>query len=154
MKKKYIILFICLFVIGGVITYLKLSTVHPVYLDDTYYDTGKYIDISADELNELTNDNHTFILFVYNDSCSLPIPCENIFEDAMNDTHVNILKIRFADFKNTSLYQTVKLAPSIIIVSHGKIVTYLKADADADLEKYQNKEVFINWLKKYVYLEK
>ena len=72
----------------------------------------------------------------------------------MEKYKIDILSIPFNDFKNTNYYKTVKYAPSIIIVKNGEIVSYLDANSDKDLDKYQNTDKFINWLKEYIYLEK
>ena len=56
--------------------------------------------------------------------------------------------------KNTKFYENVKYAPSVIIIKDGEIVSYLDANSDKDLEKYQDANKFIKWLKEYIYLEK
>ena len=60
----------------------------------------------------------------------------------------------FDEFKDTYLYDTVKYAPSVIIVHKGKVVAYLDAENDDDLKKYQDTLEFKDWLSNYIYLEK
>lgn len=70
----------------------------------------------------------------------------------MDQYEVRFLSIPFEDFKNTNFYNKVKYAPSIIIVKKGKVISYLDANSDDDLNKYQDVDVFSEWIKKYIYL--
>ena len=67
---------------------------------------------------------------------------------------IDVVSITFENFKKTDFYKEVKLAPSILIIKEGKIVTYLRADSDEDFDRYQDTEAFEKWLNKYIYLEK
>ena len=60
----------------------------------------------------------------------------------------------FSEFKKTVFYDTVKYAPSVIIVRNNSIIAYLDANKDEDLEKYQDVDKFEKWLNEYIYLEK
>ena len=126
----------------------------PFYLDDNYYNEGIFIDINSSDIENLMNNKSNFILFVYNNYCTLEIPCDKIFEEVMIENKIDMLQIKFEEFKTTRLYKTIKLAPSVIIFKDGKIIDYLNADSDEDLDKYQNKQSFKNWLNKYILLTK
>ena len=54
--------------------------------------------------------------------------------------------------KKTFISDTVKFAPSVVIINNGKIITYLDAESDADYEIYQDETKFDNWLNNYIYL--
>ena len=58
------------------------------------------------------------------------------------------------EFKKTSYYKTVKYAPSILIIKDGKIVTFLDAEKNSDIEKYQDVDKFEKWLNENIYLKK
>ena len=58
------------------------------------------------------------------------------------------------EFKKTSYYKTVKYAASVLIIRDGKIVTYLDAEKNSDIEKYQDVEKFTEWVEKYIYFNK
>ena len=94
------------------------------------------------------------LLFTYNNYCSLPIPCEYIFEDFMSKYNISIVSIPFKEFKETKYYKKVKYAPTIIIIKEGNIVAYLDANSEKDLDKYQNINDFEKWISKYIYLDK
>ena len=63
------------------------------------------------------------------------------------------ITLTFENLKSTSIYDTVKLAPSFVIIKDGKIIDYLKADDDDDLDKYQDVDAFKSWLNKYIIIK-
>jgi hypothetical protein len=141
---KKIILLIVIFLLVG------CSNNKEFYLTDKYYNKGEFIEVKEDELNS----NESYLLYTYNNFCVLPVHCENIFKQVMEKYKIDILSMPFDTFKNTSFHKEVKYAPSILIIKNGKIITYLDANSDKDLEKYQNITKFEEWLKEYIYLEK
>ena len=48
----------------------------------------------------------------------------------------------------------MKYAPSVLIIKDGKIVTFLDAEKNSDIEKYQDIDKFTEWVSKYIYLKK
>lgn len=122
-----------------------------IYLDDIYYNNGEQIKVDSDHINNLEG---TYILFTYNNYCTFKISCDMIFETFMDKYDIDFLSIPFEDFKNTKYYETVKFAPSILIISNGEIIKYLDANSDEDLIRYQDVEAFEKWLDNYVYFTK
>ena len=94
------------------------------------------------------------MLFTYNNFCSLPISCEKIFKSFASDYKIDFLSMPFSEFKNTYLYDTVKYAPSVLIVENNKIIAYLDANKDDDLEKYQDVNKFKDWINNYINISK
>ena len=122
------------------------------YLSEKYYNQGEFVTIDSEGLKELNKDN--LIIYTYNNYCIFTTPCDEIFKVVMDKYKIDIVSVPFSELKKTDYYETVKLAPSIIIIKDGKIVTYLKADSDEDFKRYQDSEEFEKWLDKYIYLEK
>ena len=60
----------------------------------------------------------------------------------------------FDDFKKTTFHKKIKYAPSVLVVNKGKIIAYLDANSDDDLEKYQDVNKFEDWISKYIYFSK
>lgn len=147
MGKKILLFIISLFIITG------CSQVEPFKIEDEYYGSGTLISKEADEVEQMLANKESFILFTYNNFCSLPLPCEDIFADVAKNEEIGIVQIPFGEFKKTSLHDEVKLAPSVLIIQEGEIVTYLKADKDKDFDKYQDEEDFTAWLEKYIILD-
>lgn len=148
MKKYLIISLIFLLFICG----CNKESNNKFYLTEKYYNEGKYIKTKSDNISKNNKDN--YVLFTYNNYCSLAIPCENVFEEFMKKYKIDFLSLPFDEFKNTYLYKEVKYGPSIIIVKKGKVVAYLDANNDDDLEKYQDVDIFEQWISKYIYIEK
>ena len=123
-----------------------------VYLSDKYYNQGTYIDIVDKDMDKLKND--TYLLFVYNQFCNFKIPCDEIFQKVMNEHKVDVLSMSIDEYKTTSYFNTVRYAPTIIVISKGKVLAYLDANKDEDLDKYQSPDDFEKWLTEHVYLDK
>ena len=119
------------------------------HLDKNYYGANEYIPVTKENI-EANRGN--YLLFVYNNACSFGVPCEQIFEEFMKQENIAILSIPYTDFKDTYLSKEVKYAPSVIIVNNKKVITYLDASKDEDVDRYQNVDTFKKWLEEYIYL--
>ncbi|MBD9115188.1 hypothetical protein EGP95_05340 [bacterium] len=120
------------------------------YLNDEYYNAGKLVDIDSKELTNILKSNDSFILFTYNPYCNFKVSCENIVENFSKNNNITIFKIPFEEFKNTKLYNTIKYAPSIILVNKGKIETYLDPNKDEDSIKYQEEKALKDYIEMYI----
>ena len=120
------------------------------YLNDEYYNAGKLVDIDSKELTNMLKSNDSFILFTYNPYCNFKVSCENVVENFSKNNNITIFKIPFEKFKNTKLYNTIKYAPSIILVNKGKIETYLDPNKDEDSIKYQEEKALKDYIEMYV----
>lgn len=146
MKKIFLLFFV-------LISVCACTKQDKFYLEDTYYGNGSLVEVTTSDIENKLNNKESFLLFTYNNYCTLEIPCEDIFEEFTKKYQLSILSIPFDDFKKTSLHQKVKYAPSVLIIKEGKIVSYLDANAKSDLEKYQDIEVFASWIKEYINLK-
>lgn len=135
-----------------ILSVLYVTNNHKVYLTEKYYKKGNYIEVNSEKIESLKKE--TYILYTYNSYCNLKIPCETIFKKTMEKYKIDFLSTPFAEFKKTSFYKKVNYAPSVLIVSKGKIISYLDANKDSDLEKYQDEKAFEKWLQKYIKLSK
>lgn len=148
MKKKLILVILLIIISISIIMFLSKS--NKLNLSSEYYNKGILKEITKQELSSKLNSNETFILFTYNNFCTFKISCDEIFNETAKKLNITILKIPFSDFKDTSLYNNVKYAPTIMIIHKGKIVSYLDPEKDDDLPKYQDINEFIKWLKEYL----
>ena len=73
---------------------------------------------------------------------------DNVFKKYKLDVY----SLTYDEMKKTFISDTVKFAPSVVIIKNGKIITYLDAESDADYEIYQDETKFDNWLNNYIYL--
>lgn len=120
------------------------------YLNDEYYNAGKLVDIDSKELTNILKSNDSFILFTYNPYCNFKVSCENIVENFSKNNNITIFKIPFEEFKSTKLYNTIKYAPSIILINKGKIETYLDPNKDEDSIKYQEEKALKDYIEMYI----
>ena len=152
MKKILIVLLISLTLTGCIISKKQNDNKIRFYLSDKYYHTGEFVKVDNKSLEKLNKEN--FILFTYNPYCNLPISCEKIFEEFMKKYNIDFISIPFSNFKETSYYDNVKYAPSVMIIKEGEVIDYLDANDDKDLQKYQDEKEFEKWLDSYVYFGK
>ena len=150
MKKVLLIIFSILLLTGCKIN--QDDGKERMYLSDNYYNNGEFIELKSNDLLDKVND--TYLLFTYNNYCSLPIPCEDIFKSFAKKYKIDFISMPFGEFKNTEFYNTVEYAPSVLRIKDNKIVAYLDANSDKDLEKYQDLKEFELWLDKYIYFNK
>ena len=92
----------------------------------------------------------SFIVFAYNNYCLLETPCDEIFKKIMDKYNISFLYLPYEEMKKTFIYDDVKLAPSVILIKEGKIVTYLNTESNDDLPKYQDADEFEKWLTSYI----
>ena len=150
MKRIYYILLILAIIFLGGCFEKKQYDGKKFFIENKYYGKNEFIKIK--NISKIKDES--YILFTYNSYCNLAKPCEETFREFMKKYDIAFLSIPYEEFKKTSLYNKVKYAPSIIIVKNGTIVSYLDANSDDDLDKYQNLEIFEKWLKKYVITKK
>ena len=142
MIKKISIILICILSIlmTGCFNRTSQNDNSKIYLNNKYYNKGKFIKVDKNDLNNIKNGN--YILYTYNNYCSLPVSCEKVFQEFMSKYKIDFLSIPFDEFKKTDFYKSVKYAPSVIIIENGNIISYLDANSDIDLEKYQDVNKF------------
>lgn len=140
----------------------KTSSASSIVLNSEYTNTdGKAIDISKQTedvegfLDGLINEKKSFVVYV-----SLPVCSGETaeFKEYVTEFQKNE-KLSFyyitSDYvKDTSIYETVKYFPSVIIYDQGKIVTYLRFDSDEDAKYYKSYDEFKKWFYSTVIVEK
>ncbi len=150
--KKILPIFIVIFSVIILVGCNKKDDGSKFYLDSKFYEKSEFIKIKAKDFEEIKDD--AYVLYTYNSYCSLKVPCENIFKEVMDKYNLSFYSMFIQEMQKTYLSETVKYAPSIIIVKNKKVVAYLDAESDEDLDKYQDPDLFEEWLGKYIYLEK
>lgn len=150
MKNKNIFIIIGIIVLITIIIFLNFNLKSKINLSEQYYQYGTIKDITKEELLTKINNKENFILFTNNNFCTFKISCEEIFKESVQELNITILKIPFDEFKTTKLHDTIKFAPSVIIIKEGKIIEYLDPEKNDDLSKYQDKKEFTSWIKEYI----
>lgn len=119
-------------------------------LDTDQFGSAEFIDINKEEYNQLITDQKSFLVFVDQTGCITAEGLKKIATEISQEKNVKIYHIMFAEARETSLHDSVKYYPSFIIVNHGSVVSWLKADADEDVERYKNKDALEIWLNQYI----
>ena len=102
----------------------------------------------AEYFENLVKEKKDFVLYV-----SLPIcngdaaKFKEFVLDFQRKNHISFYYLTSDFVKETSLYNTVKFFPSVIIYKDGKITNYLKYDSDEDKEFYKSYEGFEKWIR-------
>lgn len=155
MIKKVLLIIFVLFIFTGCEKKMNQDDdIERIRLTTKYYNKGEFIKINKSELLTINENKENYVLFIYNNYCSFSVPCDEIFESFMKKYDIDFLKMPFEDFKKIDFYETVRYAPSIIIVKEGKIEEFLDAESDEDLDRYQDTTAFEEWMNKYVYFTK
>jgi D-alanyl-lipoteichoic acid acyltransferase DltB (MBOAT superfamily) len=153
MNKKIIIISILVILLCIVsLILINNNKSKKIYLSDEFYGNGIFSEINSDKIDDYSN--KTYLLFTYNNYCNFSIPCDKIFQKFSSNNNIEILSISYAEFKKTKFIKEVKYAPSIILIKNNKIITYLDAEKDSDLDKYQDVDTFTNWISDYIYIKK
>ena len=154
MKKIIIILVSLIIFIVALVCLFTLNKDKKFLLEDIHYNTEeRFIKIDGKELNKLMNDKKSFVVFTYLPYCTFSVPCDVIFETFLNRNNMSFYEIPYDEFTEVKKFKDIKYAPSIVIVKDGKVVTYLDANSDDDIEKYQNADTFSDWVTKYIKLK-
>ena len=124
----------------------------PFYLENIYYGKKDITEIDKNKLNELTEKKESFAVFVYQPMCITSSDFESVLQNFLEENQISIYKIAFSNIKDTELGSKVQYYPSFIIYKKGKIVDFLEANKDEDVDCYTKEEGFKNWFTKYIKL--
>lgn len=106
-------------------------------------------DVSVSEFEELINNKKSFILFVDQDGCTTADRLRTYALDWASQEKIQLLRMAFSDVKESSLFNFVKYYPSVVIVSEGKVIGWLKADSDDDAGAYNDYNDFAKWMEAF-----
>ena len=127
-----------------------------IELDREYYCEGQncsdndFLELTVDEYKELSNAKKTFVVFVDKDGCTTADKMRSFISDYAKSNGVKVYRIAYEDMKETSMHELVKYYPSVAIVTKGKVFKFLRADSDEDVDAFENREAFNNWMGKYL----
>lgn len=122
----------------------KPEVVAPITLDDEYLNGFEVKTLSKDGYDALVKEQKTFLVISYLPGCTAQIL--SFASKFAEKQQITIYYMDFSDLKATTLHEKVKYSPSMIIISKGQILDFLKSDSDEDTEKYNNYEAFSAWL--------
>ena len=117
------------------------------FLETRYYGSSNITEIELDELNELIDKKESFGIFIYQPSCVTSSDFEQVLYDFQEQNLISFYKIPFSKVKDELDF--LNYYPSFIIYKKGKVIDFLEADKDEDIEYYKSSEGFKKWFTKY-----
>jgi len=152
MKKpntKFLIIFILL-IVAAVFSFILYPK--PFKLEDKYYQTSTYLDLDKTKLNQLIEDQESFLVFICQDLCVSSNEFNQVLDNFLAKHRLTIYKLYYSEMKDTVLGEHIKYYPSFAVVKKGQVIASLDANSDAHTEIYQDVNEFEKWLSKYVIL--
>ena len=122
-----------------------------VYLSQEYYNKEEagLTELSVDDYNKKIDEKKSFVLFVDQTGCTTADKLRGYTENWAKEKGVKVEKMMFREVKELPLHESVKYYPSVVIISRGKPVAWLRADSDEDADAYNDYNAFLMWINKY-----
>lgn len=121
-----------------------LPAIEKVTLSSEYINNSGIKEITKDEYQKLVEEKKSFILLSHLPDCQAKIM--QYTKDYAAEHNILINDINWAAFREIAKENGVNFAPTVIVVSNGKIISFLRSDSDADIAKYNEYNDFKNWL--------
>lgn len=123
-------------------------------LESEYYGENGYETIDVQQLQDLIAEKKSFALLISKPACTASTDFEKIVTEFSEKYQIGFEKIDFVEVRDAKLIEGLKYNPSMALYHEGKLVTFLSADEDNDLEAYQSEAGFAKWWRKYVKVQK
>ena len=122
-----------------------------VVLDTEY--VGEFQDfmpLSISEYDNLIKEGKSFVVFVDQEGCTTADRLRGYVEDYAKEKGLKVYRIMFSEVRESSMHEFVKFYPSVVLISRGKPVAWLRADADEDADAYNDYDSFRGWIGRYL----
>ena len=122
-----------------------------VYLSQEYYNKEEagLTELSVDDYNKKIDEKKSFVLFVDQTGCTTADKLRGYTENWAKEKGIKVEKMMFREVRELPLHESVKYYPSVVIISRGKPVAWLRADSDEDADAYNDYDAFLIWINKY-----
>lgn len=111
---------------------------------------GELMNLGAAGYEELIQEKKSFVVMVDQEGCTTADKLRGFAVDYAKEAGIRVYRMIFSEVKETSLGNAVKYYPSMVVVSRGKVIGALRADADEDAEAYNNYDNFKIWIGYYL----
>ena len=113
-------------------------------LSEEYINNSGIKEITKDEYQKLIEEKKSFVVRAHLPDCQAKIL--QFTKDYAEEQNIIINDINWAELRDIVKQSGIKYAPTVIIVSEGRIISSLRSDSDADTAKYNDYNEFKNWL--------
>ncbi|MBQ8985064.1 hypothetical protein IJ076_00680, partial [Candidatus Saccharibacteria bacterium] len=143
-------------VVGGTILFVGLAagwfsdvsmSVDVEYLCENDCDDA-LTEIDAATYEEMIRDKKSFVLVIDQGGCTTAERVKGFMGDYATSNNFKAFKMMFEEMKKTSLYEYVKYYPSVVLISKGDVIKWLRADSDEDAPMYNDYDAFRGWIGK------
>ena len=156
--KIWQLVLLLLIVVGGTILFVGATSgwfgSGKVVLDAEYYCgedcDDEMMELSGAKYEDLVKEGKSFVVFVDQSGCTTADRLRGYVTDYAHKVGIKVYRMMFSEARETSLHDYVKYYPSVAVVSHGKVVAWLRADSDEDADYYNDNEAFNKWLNRYL----
>lgn len=108
---------------------------------------------NIEQLNKLTSEKETFLLYIYLPgctSCASFKPIVNDFIDANKDIKIYQLNYQAIEDEDNIITQNIDYTPSIFVFKDGTLVDYLDPKSNDDYDTYKTAENLSLWINQYI----
>ena len=152
-KKQIVGLILALIlVVGGGVLFVGMAAgwfSSPVVRVDTEYLCSSecgFDDLDANKYEQMVNDKKSFVVFVDQNGCKTADNLEGFVKDYAGAHGFEVFRLMFEEMKKTSMHESVKYYPSVVLVSGGKVTYWLRGDSDEDAPMYNDYDEFEKWM--------
>lgn len=124
-----------------------------IYLEEKYYNSSEFIELSIDNYNELVENNESFAIYIYQPMCVTSNEFGEVLKEYSENYQLTFYKMPFSLTKETNLKDYIKYYPSFVIIHKGEIIDYLDANSDDDTLVYKSVDGFKEWFESYVLIK-
>lgn len=148
MKKLVLLLIMaCLLITGCKKEESKFS------FDEKYYHKSEFIELEKENLNKLIKDKESFGIFIYQPLCSNSYEFNKVLTEFSKKYQISFYKMSYSNMKETKLGDSIKYYPSLVIFKDGKMIDFLDANSNEDINYYKTLRGLKKWFSKYVNIE-
>ena len=108
-----------------------------------------FADLTREDYENKVSKGDSFVLFVDQGGCHTADRLREFVLDWSVKSGVQPYRMMFGDVKECSAHEYVKYYPSVVVVSRGIPVAWLRADEDEDSDAYNFADAFETWIGKY-----
>ena len=138
-------------IIGAICVFTRQFT---FALDQEYYTQAELTDITVDDYQQLIANKKSFLLFVDQTGCDVATMVRGFVNNYSTEQNISFYRVYFTDIRGSSINNYVKYYPSVVLISQGKVVDFLKANSNDHAALFTDYNSFKSWLNNYLEFNK
>lgn len=135
-------------IVVGLVWGLSTKQTGEFRLSEGNYGEAATPEITAAEFRNLVAEKQSFIVVAHMMLCPAELPLKDVAKRLARGEKLRIYFLNEHEFEQTKLKDEIKYLPTAVVIRDGKVVEFLDAEADEDVEGYQTVEGLKDWLEK------